>query len=55
MTSMEAGKSTVVHQIAGRSEIACPRKNLTLERFGRNSKSERQSDMTKIETPHKIV
>jgi hypothetical protein len=30
-------------------------KNLTLERFGRNSKSERQSNMTKIETPHNIV
>jgi hypothetical protein len=32
-----------------------PQKNLTLERFGRNSKWERQSNMTKIETPHNIV
>jgi hypothetical protein len=46
---------TGVHSIAGRYEIAAPRKNLTLERFGRNSKSERQSNMIKIETPHNIV
>jgi hypothetical protein len=32
-----------------------PPQNLTLERFGRNSKSERQLNMTKIETPHQIV
>jgi hypothetical protein len=34
--------------------IAAPQ-NLTLERFGRNSKSKRQSNMNKIETPHNIV
>jgi hypothetical protein len=53
----ETGVITGVHQIAGRYEIAAhPKKNnLTLERFGRNSKLERKSNMTKIETPHNIV
>jgi hypothetical protein len=30
--------TTVVHQIVGRYQIAAHQKNLTLERFGRNSK-----------------
>jgi hypothetical protein len=41
-------KRTVVHEIAGSYEIVEPQNNLTLERFGRNSKLERQSNMTKI-------
>jgi hypothetical protein len=43
------GVYTVVHQIAG------PPQNLTLERFDRNSKEERQSNMAKIESNHNIV
>jgi hypothetical protein len=39
---------------AGMKLPAAP-KNLTPERFGYNSKWERQSNMTKIETPHNIV
>jgi hypothetical protein len=49
------GIRTGVHEIAGRYEMAGPPQNLTLERFSRNSKLERQSNMTKIETPHNIV
>jgi hypothetical protein len=44
----EGSESTGVHEIAGP-------KNLTPERFGRNSKLERQSNMTKIETPYNIA